>query len=243
MVDNQYIAGIQLSLTTTGMNPKTEEVAMEKRPRDAERTKTAILDAARRLFAERGIKTVSIRDIAAAAGVSHGLIQQYFGTRESMVAGIIKREIDAVMSIPPPIPDGTDDVDLEYPRRMLRDGMKSFRDFALIIMRAELAGIEPEKMLDPALPTPAMHLASAIAGRRAKRPPHDLPAMDPRLVSAYINAALFGFGAMAPWLMTSVGLQPEEYEQRIDELVTITVNLIALASGESEKIKKEVAGC
>jgi AcrR family transcriptional regulator len=53
------------------------------------------------MFAERGITAVSIRTIADAAGISHGLVQQYFGTRENMVAEIIKHEIDVVMAAPP----------------------------------------------------------------------------------------------------------------------------------------------
>lgn len=204
---------------------------MKVRPRNAKQTRNAILDAARRLFAERGITTVSIRDIAAAAGVSHGLIQQYFGTRENMVAAIIKREIDAVMSSNPPVQEGIEDVDLEQLRMVLKAGVERFRDFALLITRAELAGIEPEKMLDLAVPTPAMHLASTIAGMQVKYPLPGRPAMDPKLVSAYINAALFGFGAMAPWLLTSAGLEPEGYETRIDEIIDITLTLIEAACG------------
>lgn len=210
---------------------------MNTRKRNAERTKAAILAAARRLFAERGITVVSIRDIADAAGVSHGLIQQYFGTRESMIAGIIKSEIDTVMSAHQPVPSGTPDAGLEGMRDTLRSGKERFKDFAVLIMRAELAGVEPEKMLDPNIPTPAMHLASAIAGIQAQYQPHGRTAMDPALVSAYINAALFGFAAMTPWLMTSVGLKPEDYEKRFEEFVDITMGLIELGGGATLRKK------
>jgi AcrR family transcriptional regulator len=199
---------------------------MTARPRNAERTKMDILDAARRLFAERGIDKASLREIAAAAGVSHGLIQQYFGTREEMVAAIIKYEIDAVMAT-----SLAADANPEGMPKMLREHMDPFHDFARIIMRAELAGLAPEKMLDPAMPTPATHLASVIASRQAKRPPADAPALDPKLVSAYVNAALFGFSTLAPWLMTSVGLKPQEFRRRHDEIVAITMALIDLACG------------
>ena len=204
---------------------------MAEHSRNADQTKAAILDAARRLFAERGIKSASIRDIAAAAGVSHGLVQQYFGTREQMVAGIIKREIDAVMSAPPPIADRTGAVDPELIRRQFREGMERFRDFAMLITRAALAGVEPEKMLDPEIPTPAMHLTSIIAGRQAQSPPSGRPHLDPALVSSYINAALFGFGVMSPWLMTSVGLKPEDYGKKMEGIADITMALIGLAGG------------
>lgn len=196
---------------------------MSERPRNAERSKAAILDAARRLFAVREISTVSLREIAAAAGVSHGLIQQYFGNREELVAEIIRREIASVLSASQ---HGAEPDDV---RRMLRDGVEGFEEFAAIITRAELAGLEPEKMLKRSATTPAMHLASTIARMQSENAAATGVAFDPKLVSAYINAALFGFGALAPWLMTSAGLKPQDYRKRIDEIADITLALIELA--------------
>ena len=44
-----------------------------------------IRDMAMRCFAQRGIATTSLRTIAAAAGVSIGLIQHYFGTKKQLI--------------------------------------------------------------------------------------------------------------------------------------------------------------
>src|SRR5215813_4115516 len=43
-----------------------------------------IRDAALTLFAERGIEASTIRDIAAAAGVSSGLVRHHFGSKEAL---------------------------------------------------------------------------------------------------------------------------------------------------------------
>lgn len=43
-----------------------------------------IRDAAIRLFGERGIEGASIRDIAAEAGVSSGLVRHHFGSKEAL---------------------------------------------------------------------------------------------------------------------------------------------------------------
>ncbi|TDD38728.1 TetR/AcrR family transcriptional regulator [Nonomuraea terrae] len=43
-----------------------------------------IRDAAMALFAERGVKAATIRGIAEAAGVSPGLVQHHFGTKEEL---------------------------------------------------------------------------------------------------------------------------------------------------------------
>jgi len=201
--------------------------------RDAERTKSAIIEAARRLFAARDISAVSIRDIAQAAGVSHGLVQHHFGTRERLVAAIVQNEIDELAAKPRALPAGASD--LERLRAELKAGVTRFRDYAMIITRAELAGAEPERLLDPAVPTPAMLLAASIRDLQAGTAPTpgllDPDLLDPDLVSAYVNAGLFAFATMAPWLMTAVGLEPQDYEARLDEIIDISVRLIALSVG------------
>jgi TetR/AcrR family transcriptional regulator, regulator of cefoperazone and chloramphenicol sensitivity len=50
--------------------------------------RTAIRDAALRLFAEHGAAKVSVRQIAAAAEVSPALVLHHFGSKEGLVAGV-----------------------------------------------------------------------------------------------------------------------------------------------------------
>jgi AcrR family transcriptional regulator len=45
----------------------------------------ALVDAARELFVEHGPNAVSLRDVAKRAGVNHGLIHHYIGTREDLL--------------------------------------------------------------------------------------------------------------------------------------------------------------
>ena len=62
----------------------------EKRPtlreRQAELTRHEILQAARRLFAERGYTRTSVRDIATAAGVSAQTVYDSIGSKQALVA-------------------------------------------------------------------------------------------------------------------------------------------------------------
>lgn len=206
---------------------------MKPRKRNAKETKAAITQAARRLFADRDISAVSFRDIATAAGVSHGLVQQYFGTRERMIAAIIQSEIEEFGMLLSRSEAGKADFTFESFRSVLRSGAMRFRDYARLITRAELAGVEPGRLLDPGTPTPAMALADSIRSLQAKLPTQR-ERMDPRLVSAYVNASLFAFATMSPWLMMSVGLKPKDYEARIDEIAEISVQLVALAAGKAE---------
>jgi AcrR family transcriptional regulator len=54
------------------------------RPVDDLTARARIRDAAIRLFGERGIEGASIRDIAAEAGVSSGLVRHHFGSKEAL---------------------------------------------------------------------------------------------------------------------------------------------------------------
>lgn len=66
------------------------------RTRNSERTKERILNAAERLFSERGIDGVSVREIAAAAGVQLALISYYFGNKQGLYRAVFRRRIDLI---------------------------------------------------------------------------------------------------------------------------------------------------
>lgn len=54
------------------------------------RTREAILDAARRSFAEHGYDGATIRAIAAGAGVNPALVHHFYGTKEALFAAAMK---------------------------------------------------------------------------------------------------------------------------------------------------------
>lgn len=55
------------------------------------KTIRAIMDAAVQEFAEKGYSGATTRSIAAAAGISNGLIIQYFGSKENLLCTIVNR--------------------------------------------------------------------------------------------------------------------------------------------------------
>ena len=70
------------------------------KPRGKNEVMAAVLKAAGELFSERGVASVTIRDIAARAGVNHGLIHRHFGSKENLrrkvqdhLAAEVRREI------------------------------------------------------------------------------------------------------------------------------------------------------
>lgn len=61
-------------------------------PRDASDTKTALLDQAERLFAERGVWAVTNREITEAAGQKNvSALNYHFGSRSGLLAAVLAR--------------------------------------------------------------------------------------------------------------------------------------------------------
>lgn len=58
------------------------------RPHGEQEVKEAVLDAAAALFAEKGPAATSLREIATAAGVNHGLIHRHFGSKGRLVRAV-----------------------------------------------------------------------------------------------------------------------------------------------------------
>lgn len=57
-------------------------------------TRTRIIDAAERQFAEHGYDAVSVRSITDMAGVRLGLLAYHFGTKEFLFESVIARRVD-----------------------------------------------------------------------------------------------------------------------------------------------------
>lgn len=83
-------------------------MAEAARTRNPEGTRRAVLDAAERLFAERGFSGTSMRDVAEASGVSQPLIQHHFGHKEELYAAALRRAVDGFVARLPEAARGTD---------------------------------------------------------------------------------------------------------------------------------------
>jgi AcrR family transcriptional regulator len=74
---------------------------------DAARNRLLLLDAARRLIAERGAEAVTMDDIAAAAGVGKGTVFRRFGSRAGLMMVLLdedeKASQQAFLFGPPPL--------------------------------------------------------------------------------------------------------------------------------------------
>ena len=72
-------------------NAPRRSPAPEDRKRDAERTRQALLEAARIEFAAKGLAGARVSEIAERAGVNKQLISYYFGGKEGLHRAILER--------------------------------------------------------------------------------------------------------------------------------------------------------
>ena len=73
----------------------------EPRTRDAERSKTVILEAATQLFAQKGFDATGIGEIAQLAGVARGTPAYFFGSKEALFEEVVSQLNQRAFSIVP----------------------------------------------------------------------------------------------------------------------------------------------
>lgn len=144
-------------------------------------TRAVILDAARGLFAQRGVKGTTIRAVAAQAEVDPALVHHYFGTKDDLFMASLQIPVDPRELLAPVVaqgPDGAgerilrtllsvwDDPELRKPLlSMLRgigepEGQVVLRDgFLEVVIRPIITQLAPDR---PELRMPL--LASQLVG-------------------------------------------------------------------------------
>lgn len=129
------------------MSPTKRRNRVGRRPGRPD-TRTEILDAAGKQFAELGYDRASIRSIAAAAGVDAALVHHYFGTKEKLFVDAVAVPFDPLsvtkeIAVAPPDSRG---------RQMVRTFLSVWenpaaRTPALALMRSALAHESAASML------------------------------------------------------------------------------------------------
>jgi AcrR family transcriptional regulator len=82
------------------------------RRRGSPDTRDSILEAARRLFADKGFDATTVRAIAGDAGVDPAMIHHFFGTKEELFRATLQFPIDPATEIPHIVAGGPGEVGL-----------------------------------------------------------------------------------------------------------------------------------
>lgn len=183
------------------------------RERKKARTRTAIHDAALRLFAERGYEATTIADIADAADVSRATFFSYFASKDDVVFGDAPRAAEALEAMLAELPEGVGT--LEAVREWLRTLAGWLDDERLPLQR--------RLMLEHPSVGARRHQMHArfediIATALARELEADDPELAARLVAASLMAALQTAETMAVERTETTGkaLSPAEVDQLLD---------------------------
>lgn len=183
-----------------GQRPLTSERATERRRQ--------LLRAALEAFAENDYDDVSVDAVAEAAGVSHGLIFQYFGTKKDLYIATVEPLIEEFRAQVQP------DLSLPPPER-LRRSMRAYAEavaahpqsYRFLITRGIGFGEVREKIERQRL---------AAVGRIA--PQMGLDPGDPRVRAGILGWLSYVDAAMLAWL--------DAGEPEVEELVELTAGAL-----------------
>lgn len=140
----------------TLMTPSAAPIHPAERERDATRSREAILDAAERLFAERGYDATSLSDVGQAAGMSRGSPGYFFGSKADLYQAVLAR---CVLEATEAIRAGRDRAlaSREPPEVILAGVVRDYFDFLadrptyVRLMEREALGDGPSGSANPAL--------------------------------------------------------------------------------------------
>lgn len=200
-------------------------------------TPDRLLDAAERLFAERGIDAVSVRAVNAAAGANVAAVHYHFGSKDSLLDAVLHRRMDAVGRRRLAMLDA-------LPRR---PSVRSVVE-ALVVPLAEL-GAEPGSdgrayvrvlaMLQAGGPEARARLGTAFASQfgafdeTLSRALPDLPTPVRHFRLALVGTIVVGTLADPESAAATLGVDPTDHARVVDALVDAVTGALAAPSAPS----------
>ncbi len=186
----------------------------------------AVLDAAMTLFAARGPASVSVRDIAAAAGVNHALVHRHFGSKQAVLRAVLERAAHELAAVAATITDSQGGIAQLFAASARR------ATYWRALARAILDGENP-RMLQRAFPTVHRMIELLQTERRQPRKRSDThsspPPLDARVVVGTTSALTLGWLLFEPLLLAATGLDQHNREEVQQQVVLMLQTMIARA--------------
>jgi TetR/AcrR family transcriptional regulator, repressor for neighboring sulfatase len=180
-------------------------VAVTAKPIGKDEVVAAVLEAASELFAERGPAATSIREVAARAGVNHGLLHRHFGSKSQLLAATLQHLADSAAALRE---SGAPLEQLEAAREVQ----------ARVMVRSTLDGF-PIEELQQRFPGIERFLEQVRSGHSDER--------KARLLAAHAMALQFGWGLMAPTLRVAFGLNDLSDAEIREAIAEQTAKIVA----------------
>jgi AcrR family transcriptional regulator len=156
----------------------------------ASRTRGAILDAARRAFAEQGYQHATIRGVAELAGVDPALVHHYFGTKQELFVAAVQLPVNPVEQLTAVLAEQPDQVGQRIVETFLSIWDHAADRSPLLALIRSAVGAEPAAAMLREFITE--EVLGPIAGR--------LGSPDARLRATLVGSQLIGL-AMARYIV------------------------------------------
>ena len=186
----------------------------------AEETRNRILDAALRLFHERGFEQTTMRDVAAEAEVATGAAYYYYRSKEELVLAFYVRTDEEAAEIFAKAIASTKDLKKRL-RRLIDARFTQFEEHRELLTALLKSGVDPRNPLSPfGEETRAIReeniawYARALEGSDVKLP-RDIAPHVPRLLW------LYQVGLIYFWIT-----DPSPRQQRTERLVDASLDLV-----------------
>ncbi len=182
------------------------------RPYGAEAVRKAVIAAAIELFARQGPAAVSIRQIAARAGVNHGLVHRHFGSKQAlltMVLDELSADLAAADLALGPDREGA----WSRAFRATRKQNAYWRILGHIMLEGQaLSELQPDFPL----------IRSMVAATTARQAEGRIDAaLDPRAITALATAFSLGWLMFAPFALVATGLGDMPPAERNTKLAAV----------------------
>jgi TetR/AcrR family transcriptional regulator len=203
--------------------------------RDADRSKDAILGAARDLFAAAGFDGVSLNEIAANAGLSRGTPSYFFGSKADLYEAVLKRAFEeresATRRACEPLLRWARSENPDPIRGALTAAVSGYLDFLLghpaflrLVLREELAGASRLR----SVPRESKALEEAFAAVRSVAAGRGLQPFDVQgAVLVFVSLTFFPL-AQRSTFMASLGRNLEEGATRRQHVELVVTQLLCL---------------
>src|SRR5919206_1067732 len=144
------------------------------------RTRAAIVAAARTAFAKRGYDAVSIRAVAREAGVDPALVHRFYGSKEELFVAAMELPLSPARLVPALLAEGVDDLGERLVRSLLElfDRPAAFAPFVALI-RGAVSNEHAAAMLRE-------FLAREVLGRLAAAASPDRPELRASLAGSQV---------------------------------------------------------
>lgn len=123
------------------MPPRTEE----ENQRIREGRRLEILQAAAKVFARKGLAATKIADIAAAAGMSHGLVYHYFSSKDEVFSTLVQSAMDGATLVTQgaQAQPGTPWEQLRWMTTLMLEGVRQQPEYFMLVLQALTSDAAP----------------------------------------------------------------------------------------------------